>query len=1235
MENFLIMSKKHIVCVIVFCLALIYIILLSPALIAEEIADIHADEKLVSQGTDITRDKVPFPPGTTLHQKAVFLARNGNLEEAITLINKALEETNNAPEVVSDYAVILAWAGRCQESINIYEGLPADYTPPNYILPEVAKCYRTAKEYNKSITLYKEYLKLEIKDKEQEITHKEATKGLIYTYLDNNQIDTARQYVEERITKEPKNENWLHRFLITDIAEKEEKLIHQQSVMYARNGDFEKAFTLINEALDKSNNAPEVVSDYIVILAWSGQCYESIMVYEKLPENYIPSNYILPEIAKCYRVINEYDKAATLYKQYLEFEIKDEEQEITHKEAIKGLIYNYLDNNQTNLARQYVEERIDREPENKDWLEPYLMEIALKEEKLLHKKAVIYAQNGDFKNAFALINEALQKSESSPDVISDHIIILAWSGRYNEAINAYEGLPAEYNLPAHVLPEVAKCYRVIGEYDKAIEIYKQYLALEIKDQDKEVTNKEATKGLIYTYLDSNQTDIARQYIEERIAKDTKNKDWLKLYLIDILLLQDEITVDEAEIVYMEMFEKDPLNIHAKLGISKMLLAKGAYEEAKNFVSDILNKEPDNIEALFLKAELLDSEREYIEAYEVYEKILGVYPNSQPARNLKYKALISLGAYSLVEQKLEESGDMVDPAIREALLGNEAMVRIWWGEPDIALEILDRNMDHSEEFLSEEFLSRTKNDRVLALQEKQNMQEIINEYENLKNMNEEIPPWTSNSTAGAYLYVRQPEQALTLYEETLREGWDPLYGETRRGIYASEVELGEYEKAGAVLEELDAEMPTEIIHRGILQDNWWKEEIGYNRAWWYLYQDRLAESQRYLENLLYIGPANLHTRTALAQAYLWRGWPRKALKEFEIIQTMNAPLIDAQTEYTPTEDITSKVGYCYALDENDEGIQARALAKELLRKYPTNTHIQRLNRYFEVQDMRTFTLDASVANEIPGAHETYWSVKLDQPLYPWRKIFAMYAWQQAFQGDSRDDVRRASIGMDWRLNRDWWFIAMLSQDEEDNKELGLSGEVTYNPSDYFSFNLMHDSKSLSVPLQAKALGVEAEEYRFVGIYRQSESFLTQVTSNLYQLSDGNEILSYGLRFDKALTTRAYWKTRVALEGYTSTNSETELAYYSPEEFYSIYLVPMVEHVWYRRYESAMVDRLYVGIGTQKEKDFSEKGIWYIQYEQDYRISDTLAFLIGVNFSKKNYSGEYTDITSFYLTLTKNF
>ncbi len=835
------------------------------------------------------------------------------------------------------------------------------------------------------------------------------------------------------------------------------------------------------------------------------------------------------------------------------------------------------------------------------------------------EKAVLNARNGNFENAITLIKEALEKTNNSPEVVSDYVVILAWTGKYREAINAYEGLPKEYMPPNYILPEVAKCYRSIKEYDKAISLYKKYI--DTKEKDK---NKEATKGLIYTYLDSNQLQTAHQYIEERMAKEPQSKEWLELDFADILLKENK--TNDAETIYLNAFEKDPLNVQAGIGISRISIAKKNYEKAEDIVGKLLNKEPNNIDVLFLKGELLEAKSEYISAYEIYEKISKVYPNNQTARNLKYRALMNMDANGLAMQKLEESGDVIDTDIREMLWGNEAVVRIWWLEPDTAFKILDRNIDYAEKVHSEKFLLRSHYDKIIALQQIEKMEGVIQEYENLKKMKlEPLPPWVISNTASAELYLRHPKDALSLYEDALKKQWDPLFGETRRSIYSTLVELGRYKEAGDILAKLDKEMPNQVVYRGILQDNWWKEDVAISYGWWYLYQDRLSEGQKYLENLVYRAPWDTHIRTALAQTYLWRGWERRALEEFEITRTMDVP----------SKNVTADIGYCYALNENDYGIEARKLAKELLKQYPTNLHVQRLNRDFEVQDMRTLTFDTVVTNEKPGAKQTYWFTKLEQPIYPWRKIFGMYTWRDTSQNDLKENIRRTSVGMDWRINRDWWFVGTLSAGEKDNKEFGYSGEVTFNPTDYLSFNAMYDSNSLDVPLKAEPFGIKAKESRFVARYVQSESFSSELRTNLYKFSDGNESLSYAINMDKALTTTAYWKTRLGLNVYTSTNSKTDVPYYSPEHFSSVYAVPMVEHVWYRVYEKALVDRLYLGLGMQKEEGFSERGVWYVQYEQDYKISDTLNLLIGATFSKKNYSGDYTDVGNFYLTIKKSF
>ena len=133
---------------------------------------------------------------------------------------------------------------------------------------------------------------------------------------------------------------------------------------------------------------------------------------------------------------------------------------------------------------------------------------------------------------------------------------------------------------------------------------------------------------------------------------------------------------------------------------------------------------------------------------------------------------------------------------------------------------------------------------------------------------------------------------------------------------------------------------------------------------------------------------------------------------------------------------------------------------------------------------------------------------------------------------------------------------------------------------------------------------------------------------FQLSDDNDHTSAHIRLDRRLTTGPRWKTWVRLEGYGLTNSSQDVPYFSPPSLYQAYLVPNVEHTWYRRYGKAVTDRLYGAAGIQKQDDYDEALVWYLRYDQQYRLSDTFAFNVGVTYSRQNYDGEDTDVLNIY-------
>jgi hypothetical protein len=81
--------------------------------------------------------------------------------------------------------------------------------------------------------------------------------------------------------------------------------------------------------------------------------------------------------------------------------------------------------------------------------------------------------------------------------------------------------------------------------------------------------------------------------------------------------------------------------------------------------------------------------------------------------------------------------------------------------------------------------------------------------------------------------------------------------------------------------------------------------------------------------------------------------------------------------------------------------------------------------------------------------------------------------------------------------------------------------------------------------------------------------------------------------------------------------------------------MVEHVWFRRYERAWVDRLYAGIGRRWQKSFSSRDAWYARYEQDHRFSDTCSLLVGTVYSQNVYDAEDVNVFNVYTTFIKRF
>ena len=826
----------------------------------------------------------------------------------------------------------------------------------------------------------------------------------------------------------------------------------------------------------------------------------------------------------------------------------------------------------------------------------------------LHDHGVDLAREGRLDEAITVLKDAIRETGDDPAVLADYIVTLNWAGKYEEAINAFKSLPAEYSPPAYLLNAVANSLRMTDATDDAITIYRHILDLDPADTG-------AIDGLTRMYIDLNRYADARQFIRLQMVKAPEAEYSLKIQLARVLHAEGKM--DEAETVYRELSYADPSDVRINRGLAAILTGQGRYEEAEAYVDRILELYPEDYDALLQKASIHESREEYMSAYAIYNHIAKLHPDSRSARNLMYRCLLYIGADSLVREMLDSSGDEIDPELMAMLMGDEAMIAVRLGENERALSLTERNLNWLEnsslaDDVRNDLMYRARYDRVQALCNTGKYGNAITLYEKLVDEGCDIPQYVIRTAADAYRALRRLDNSENLY----RKEYDST-GDIDPGIslIRTLADRGRYDDAEELLEDINNHVGPVMVRDGIEIPNPHQKDITVLRGMLTLYQDHLKDGTEYFEAIRYAAPYDSDIRSGLATAYLWRGWPRKSLQEFSIAHS-----IDPDNVYVT-------VGMLRAMNQNDRGREARGLAGELAKKYPGNETVKRVIHDFNIQDRAFLSGGGGVIREDPGVDASYWSARIDQPLFPWRKIYGEYVRRDYEHDDFTETIERGIVGLDWRLGRDWWSGASYSADQN-GEDGGFSTSLNYTPSDILAVGAFYESYSLSVPLRARVRGIESEEYSVNFRVRTSELFSLESAVSYFPLSDDNNHTSVQIRLDRRVTTGPRWKTWIRMEGYGLRNSSQDVPYFSPPSLYQVYLVPNVEHVWFRRYGKAVTDRLYGAAGIQKQEEYNTAFVWYLRYDQQYQLSDRFAFNIGVTYSMQNYDGEDTDVLNVY-------
>ena len=435
---------------------------------------------------------------------------------------RANYELKNAKEVVDDYYA-------CVE-------LYAEYAPP-YVL--AAEVFFAFEQYDDIEEILKKASEANIESDALDLY-----KIRVLHYKDFNKknlekclalIDALEQRMKNRTDDNP-----------TDI-EKVEDVVREHTLIYWDLDENDKALKLLNDFTENNKDCFSIQNLKIDILNQSGKSKEALKLCQKLYEDN-QTAYMQTRLGICYEKVEDYDNALSAYKEAYD---KDPEYHIVVRRLM--YLYSYLSNSENDLDKcrtgiKYATEYIKLTDAPEGYMERGNLYIDIYElDKAVDdcKKAIeldenlYYAYNnlGCALLKLRRIDEAIPilKHAIKMDEKKDHLPFLNLAEcyivrhEYEKAIDTYKRMMKVFHNLNHYMEDVGKLYCKLKDYKKAIACYEHII---------DEINKKLKP---YTFLD-------------RMRKDTTNaSDYVRIL---------EMTCEIAE-VYRQSGDIDRANEYYK------------------------------------------------------------------------------------------------------------------------------------------------------------------------------------------------------------------------------------------------------------------------------------------------------------------------------------------------------------------------------------------------------------------------------------------------------------------------------------------------------------------------------------------------------------------------------------------------------------------------------------------------------------------------------------------------
>ena len=751
-----------------------------------------------------------------------------------------------------------------------------------------------------------------------------------------------------------------------------------------------------------------------------------------------------------------------------------------------------------------------------------------------------------------------------------------------------------------------------GKYTEAISL------LEVLHQ-KEPENTRVTNDLIVSYSWGEQYGRAYALFNEH------TNDFYPRYVQTAMLnaCRNLHQFDQALDLADKILKKSPQATDILLFKGLLYVDKREIQPAKNVLKILLKKTGKSVEYYRLSVYIHTAEQNWLAGLADYHELNKLLAAGHPLLREQFLALQHLRAVEAGKPIISEHEQFFTDHDQATFFINQAAERLRWNDSATrnfneikilsmqalakqiqAWDLLEDTPDN------EQRIRLLLYDLVITLRYLRQMDDVEALHQ-LLTEKKEVPDYVKHAAAGAMLARRHPDKSHKVYEQLLKT--NPRDYQAQIGLFYSFIEEEDFDSAYDFIDELFKNEPVfqSFNDKKYRLPNERYLDFGVLAILARFYGDQLEDAWTKIDDLVQNAPANHWLFEIRAQVSNAREWYRQALYDFHYALLLEPTSLAAEA---------GEVSSLIALRRYG---QARPILQDIQKHFPDEHSTKVLTKDWKFSRKPLYWADITFSNssgpDLDGNGVLATTELLSNPIYDNLYINAQhrYVWNEIIEGE--ETYHRYALGLNYHLI-DWEVLGHITYNTSNLDEVGGVAMLTWDPDDFWHFELKGERFAVSTPLRALFHKIRSDALTVSTKYRWSEQRFLSLNIQGSTFTDNNERLAGTAILNQRLIDIPHIDLDGRIEAYASTNSLRNAQYYNPEQDFSLQGALHLDHVYWRYYDKLLAQQIDVGYGFYEQKGFGTDWIGHIRYEQRYKFTPWVEMLAGFEFGRNVYDGE---------------